>query len=68
MGLSRMNMVVLVSSVRIALIACYRKFFLLHYIQLLRKYRLCKADHVYLTYLMLSLSLSLSRVPLVLVI
>jgi hypothetical protein len=33
------------SSVRIALIACYWKFFLLHYIQVLCQYRLYRADH-----------------------
>jgi hypothetical protein len=34
-------------------ITCYWKFFLLRYIQVLRQSRLCKADHVYLTHLML---------------
>jgi hypothetical protein len=53
MGLSLMNMLGLSSSVGIALIACYWKFFPLHYIQVLGQYRLCKADNVYLTYLML---------------
>jgi hypothetical protein len=48
-----MNMVGLSSSVRIAHIACYWKVFLLHYTQVLCQYRLCKADHTYLTYLML---------------
>jgi hypothetical protein len=51
--LSLINMHGLSSSVRIAHIACYWKFFLLHYIQVLCQYRLCRADHVYLTYLML---------------
>jgi hypothetical protein len=41
------------SSVRIAHIACYSKFFLVHYIQVLCQYRLCKLNHVNLTYLML---------------
>jgi hypothetical protein len=48
-----MNMLGLSWSVRIALLACCRNFFLLHYIQVLCQYRLCKADHAYLTYLML---------------
>jgi hypothetical protein len=46
------------SSVRIALKACYRKFFLLHYTQILYQSRLCKADHAYLTYVMLQRQLS----------
>jgi hypothetical protein len=33
-------------------------FFLLHYKQVLCQYRLCKADHAYLTYLMLQRQLS----------
>jgi hypothetical protein len=41
-----------------ALITCYGKFFLLHYTQVLRQYRLYKADHAYLTYLMLQRHLS----------
>jgi hypothetical protein len=41
------------SSVRIAHIACYWKFFLMYYIQVLCQPRICKGDHVYLTYLML---------------
>jgi hypothetical protein len=53
MGLSRMIMLGLSSSVRIAHIACYGKFLLLHYIHVLCQPRLCKADHAYLTYLML---------------
>jgi hypothetical protein len=48
-----MNMLGLSSSVRLAHRACYRKVFLLHYAQVLCQSRLCKADHVYLTYLML---------------
>jgi hypothetical protein len=35
------------SSVRIALIARYWKFFLLHYIKVLSQYRLCKAHHAH---------------------
>jgi hypothetical protein len=50
MGLSLMNMLGLLSSVRIAHIACYWKFFfLVHYCQS----RLCRADQAYLTYHML---------------
>jgi hypothetical protein len=45
-------------NVRIAPIACYWKFFLLHYVQVFCQSRLCKADHVYLTYLMLQRQLS----------
>jgi hypothetical protein len=52
MGVSLMNMLSLSSSVRIAHIACYWKFFLLHYIQVPFKYRLCKVDHACLIYLM----------------
>jgi hypothetical protein len=33
--------------VYLSLTACYWKFFLLHYIQVLCQYRLCKADHAY---------------------
>jgi hypothetical protein len=40
------------SSLRIAHIACYWKFILVHHIEVLIQYRFCKADHVYLTYLM----------------
>jgi hypothetical protein len=36
----------------------YWKFFLLQHTQVLRQYRLCKADHAYLTYLMLQQHLS----------
>jgi hypothetical protein len=43
----------LLSSVRIAHTACYWKFFLLHYTQALCQYRLYRAAHTYLTYLML---------------
>jgi hypothetical protein len=46
------------SSVRIAHIACFSKFFLLYYTQVLSQYRLCKAELVYLTYLMLQRQLS----------
>jgi hypothetical protein len=53
-----MNMLGLPSSVRIALKACYGKFLLLHYTQVLCQYRLCKADYAYLTYLMLQQQLS----------
>jgi hypothetical protein len=53
-----MNMLGLSSSVRIAHIACYWKFFLLHCVQVLCQYRLCSAGHVYLTYLMLERQLS----------
>jgi hypothetical protein len=48
-----MTMLDLSLSVRIAHIACYWKFLLLHYTQVLCQYRLCRADHAYLTYLML---------------
>jgi hypothetical protein len=51
MGLSLMNTLGSSSSVRIAHVACYWKFFLLHYTQVLCQYRLCRADHAYLTYL-----------------
>jgi hypothetical protein len=53
MGLSLINMLGLSSSVHFAHTACYWKFFLLHYIQVLCQYRLCRAYHAYLTYLML---------------
>jgi hypothetical protein len=36
------------SSVLIVHITCYWKLFLLHYIQVLGQYRLCKAHHLYL--------------------
>jgi hypothetical protein len=58
MGLSLMNLLGLSSSVRIAHIAFYWKFFLLHYIQVLCQYRLYRADHAYLTYLMLQWQIS----------
>jgi hypothetical protein len=51
MGLCLMNMLGLSSSVRIEHIACYWKFLLLNYTQVLCQFRLCKADHAYLTYL-----------------
>jgi hypothetical protein len=57
MGTSLMNMLGLSSSVRIAHIACYWKFFLLHYTQVLCQSRLYR-DHAYLTYLMLQRQLS----------
>jgi hypothetical protein len=44
-------MVSLLSSVCIALVACYYKLILLTYIQIQCQFRLCKADHVYITYL-----------------
>jgi hypothetical protein len=43
---------------KIAHMVCYWKFFLLHYIQVFCQYRHCKADHAYLTYLMLQGQLS----------
>jgi hypothetical protein len=57
-GLSLMNMLGLYSSVCIAHTACHWKFFLVHYIQVVCQYRLCKADHAYLTYLMVQRQLS----------
>jgi hypothetical protein len=47
------SMLGLSSSVCIAEIACYWKFFLLHYIQVLCQYRFFRANHAYLMYLML---------------
>jgi hypothetical protein len=58
MGLSLMNMLGHLSTVRIAHIACYWKFILLHYIQILFQYRPGRADHDYFTYLMLQRQLS----------
>jgi hypothetical protein len=58
MNLSLVNMLGLLSSVRIALIACYCKFFLVHCIQVLCQYMLYKADHVYLRYFILQRQLS----------
>jgi hypothetical protein len=55
---SPMNMPSLLSSVHIAHIAYYWKFFLLSYIQVLCQPRLCNADHAYLTYLLLQQQLS----------
>jgi hypothetical protein len=52
-GLSLMYRLRLLSSVRIAHVACYRKFFLVHCIQVLYQFRLCEADYAYLTYLLL---------------
>jgi hypothetical protein len=51
MGLFVMNMLGVSSNVRIALIACYWKFFLLRCIQFLCQSRLCKRDHAYIRYL-----------------
>jgi hypothetical protein len=48
-----MNMHGLLSSVHIAHVTCYWKFYLLHYVPVLCQYRLWKADHAYFTYLML---------------
>jgi hypothetical protein len=53
-----MNMLGLSSGVHFAHTACYWKFFLLHYIQVLWQYRLCRADHAYLMHLMLQWQLS----------
>jgi hypothetical protein len=53
MGLSLMNIFSLSSSVHFAHIACYQKFFLLHYTEVLCQYRFYTADHTYLTYFML---------------
>jgi hypothetical protein len=58
MSLYLMNMLGLSSSVRIAHIACYWKFFLLHYTEVLCQYRHCRAHHANLTYLMLQRQLS----------
>jgi hypothetical protein len=58
MGLSLRSMLDLLSSVRIAHIARYWKPFLLHCIQVLCQCRLWKADHAYLTYLMLQRQLN----------
>jgi hypothetical protein len=58
MGLSLMNVLGLLSSICIACIACYWKFFLLRYVQVLCQSRLYRADHAYLTYLMLQWQLS----------
>jgi hypothetical protein len=52
-GLSLMNMLGLSSSVYLAHTACYWKFILLNYTQVLCQHRLCKADHAYVKYLML---------------
>jgi hypothetical protein len=46
------------SSVRIAHVACYCKYFLLHHTQVLCQYRLCRVDHSYITCLMLQRQLS----------
>jgi hypothetical protein len=55
-GLSLMNN--LSSCVRIALIACYWAFFLVHHMQVLCYYRFCTADHAYHTYPILKQQLS----------
>jgi hypothetical protein len=60
MGLSVMNVLGLSSSVHFTHIACYWKFFLLHYIQVLCQYRLYRADHAYLTYLVMNCELLLA--------
>jgi hypothetical protein len=39
-------------------VTCYWEFFILHYIHTLCQSRLCKADHAYLTYLMLQREVS----------
>jgi hypothetical protein len=54
MGLSLMNILGLSSSVSMAFIACYWKFFVLHYMQLLCQYGLRKGDRAYLIYLILT--------------
>jgi hypothetical protein len=58
MGLSVMNILALSPSVHFAHIACYWKFLLLHYTQVLCQSRLCKGDHAYLPYLILQRQLS----------
>jgi hypothetical protein len=58
MGSCLMIMHGLSSNVRIAHIAFYWKFFRLNYIQVLCQYRHCKAEHAYLTYLILQRQLS----------
>jgi hypothetical protein len=47
-----MNMLGLSSILCTAHVACYWKFFLLHYIKVLCQYRLRKADNTYLMYIM----------------
>jgi hypothetical protein len=46
------------SSVLIEHVTCYWKFFLVHYIQALSQFRVCKAFHVCLAHLMLQRQLS----------
>jgi hypothetical protein len=58
MGLSLMNTFGLSSNVPIAHVACCRKVLLLHYTQVLCQCRLYRADHAYLTYLLLQRQLS----------
>jgi hypothetical protein len=53
MDLSFTNMLGLSSSIHFAHIACYWKFFLLHYTQVLCQQRFCRANHAYLTYVRL---------------
>jgi hypothetical protein len=48
MGLPLMYMLGFLSSVHFATIACYWKFFLLHYIQVFCQYGLCRADQTIL--------------------
>jgi hypothetical protein len=55
-----MNVLRLSSGVRVAHMACYWKFFLLRYTQVLCQYRLCRADHAYLTCLLFHKSKSKS--------
>jgi hypothetical protein len=58
MGLSLMNILGLSSNIYIVIIACYWKFFLLQFTQVLCQYRLCRADHSYLKYLVVQRQLS----------
>jgi hypothetical protein len=58
MGLPLLNIFGPSSNIRITHIACFGKFFLLHYIQVLCQSRLWEADDVYLTYLMVQRQLS----------
>jgi hypothetical protein len=58
MRLSLMNILGLSTRVRVALLAWYWHFFLLHYIQIICQYRLCKADDAYPTYLILQRQLN----------
>jgi hypothetical protein len=58
MDLSLMNMLGLSASARIALWHVTEKMLLLHYTQFLCQYRLCRAYHAYLPYLMLQRQLN----------